>query len=60
MMKALFDSQGRVSWRRFTLLCIGTALFVAGLLSEPSWMVLATIYIGGDTLERVLAPPRPA
>tara|TARA_R110002110_G_scaffold54089_1_gene155430 strand:+ start:473 stop:679 length:207 start_codon:yes stop_codon:yes gene_type:complete len=56
---ALFDGQGRrVSYRRFVCFITATfALFIGGgeLLTADTWALIAAAYIGGDSLEAMMA-----
>jgi hypothetical protein len=58
LISALFDSQKRISWRRLTVLVLGTGLFIAGTLDSTQWLYLGLAYIAGDSAEKAMAALR--
>jgi len=55
LITSLFDSQKRISWRRITVLALGTGLLAAGMLDSTQWLYLGLAYIAGDSAEKALA-----
>ena len=55
LLTKLFCSQSRVSWRRITVLGLGTALLAAGMLDSTQWLYLGLAYIAGDSAEKAMA-----
>jgi len=53
--KSLFCSQSRVSWRRITVLALGTGLLAMGVLESTQWLYLGLAYIAGDSAEKAMA-----
>ncbi len=51
----LFCSQTRMSWRRITVLALGTGLLAAGMLDSTQWLYLGLAYIAGDSAEKAMA-----
>jgi hypothetical protein len=58
LIKALFDSQHRISWRRLAVLTLGTGLLVMGILDSTQWLYLGLAYIAGDSAEKAMAALR--
>lgn len=54
-INSLFCSQKRVSWRRLTVLALGTGLLAAGMLQSDQWLYLGLAYIAGDSAEKAMA-----
>ena len=54
-INSLFCSQKRVSWRRLTVLCLGTGLLAAGMLESDQWLYLSLAYIAGDSAEKAMS-----
>tara|TARA_R110000822_G_scaffold251014_1_gene378032 strand:- start:358 stop:546 length:189 start_codon:yes stop_codon:yes gene_type:complete len=55
LITSLFDSQKRISWRRMTVLALGTVLMATGMLDSTQWLYLGLAYIAGDSAEKALA-----
>ncbi len=55
LIKTLFDSQHRISWRRLAVLVLGTGLLVMGTLDSTQWLYLGLAYIAGDSAEKAMA-----
>ena len=55
LIKTLFDSQHRISWRRLAVLVLGTGLLVMGTLNPTQWLYLGLAYIAGDSAEKAMA-----
>ena len=55
LIKTLFDSQHRISWRRLSVLVLGTGLLVMGTLDSTQWLYLGLAYIAGDSAEKAMA-----
>ena len=55
LLKTLFDSQHRISWRRLAVLGLGTGLLIAGTLDSTQWLYLGLAYIAGDSAEKAMA-----
>tara|TARA_R110002051_G_scaffold6202_3_gene30144 strand:- start:535 stop:723 length:189 start_codon:yes stop_codon:yes gene_type:complete len=55
LITSLFDSQKRISWRRITVLALGTGLLAAGMLDSTQWLYLGLAYIAGDSAEKAMA-----
>ena len=51
----LFDSQHRISWRRLSVLTLGSGLLGIGMLDSAQWLYLGLAYIAGDSAEKALA-----
>lgn len=58
LIKSLFDSQHRISWRRLAVLALGTGLLIAGTLDSTQWLYLGLAYIAGDSAEKAMAALR--
>lgn len=58
LLSCLFDSQKRMSWRRLTVLAMGTGLLVMGMLNSEQWLYLGLAYIAGDSAEKAMAAIR--
>jgi len=54
-IKSLFCSQTRMSWRRITVLALGTGLLAAGMLDSTQWLYLGLAYIAGDSAEKAMS-----
>jgi len=55
LIKTLFDSQHRISWRRLAVLALGTGLLVLGMLNPTQWLYLGLAYIAGDSAEKAMS-----
>jgi len=55
LLTKLFCSQSRMSWRRITVLALGTGLLAAGVLDSTQWLYLGLAYIAGDSAEKAMA-----
>ena len=55
LLTKLFCSQSRMSWRRITVLALGTGLLAAGMLDSTQWLYLGLAYIAGDSAEKAMA-----
>tara|TARA_R110000824_G_scaffold180906_1_gene361523 strand:- start:362 stop:508 length:147 start_codon:yes stop_codon:yes gene_type:complete len=44
-----------MSWRRITVLALGTGLLAAGMLDSTQWLYLGLAYIAGDSAEKAMA-----
>ena len=55
LLTKLFCSQRRMSWRRITVLALGTGLLAAGMLDSTQWLYLGLAYIAGDSAEKAMA-----
>ena len=55
LLRKLFCSQSRMSWRRITVLALGTGLLAAGMLDSTQWLYLGLAYIAGDSAEKAMA-----
>ena len=55
LIKSLFDSQHRSSWRLLAVLTLGTGLLAAGMLDSTQWLYLGLAYIAGDSAEKAMA-----
>ena len=55
LIKSLFDSQHRISWRRLAVITLGTGLLAAGMLDSTQWLYLGLAYIAGDSAEKAMA-----
>jgi len=58
LIKSLFDSQHRISWRRLAVLTLGTGLLIMGILDSTQWLYLGLAYIAGDSAEKAMAALR--
>tara|TARA_R110002051_G_scaffold302121_1_gene370392 strand:- start:797 stop:988 length:192 start_codon:yes stop_codon:yes gene_type:complete len=58
LIKTLFDSQHRISWRRLAVLALGTTLLALGMLDSTQWLYLGLAYIAGDSAEKAMAALR--
>ncbi len=54
-LKSLSRSQARMSWRRITVLALGTCLLAAGMLDSTQWLYLGLAYIAGDSAEKAMS-----
>jgi len=45
--------------RRFQVLCAGSVFLVLGHIDQHTWLWLAAIYIGADTMQQVIQRGRP-
>ncbi len=54
-LTTLFCSQKRVSWRRLSVLVLGTGLLPGGYITSREWLYLALAYIAGDSAEKAMA-----
>lgn len=57
-IQALFSTQNRISWRRITVLAVGTGLLLVDRLDATAWTTIALAYIAGDSAEKALAALR--
>ena len=55
IISSLFDSQTRISWRRITVLALGTGLLAIGMLDSGQWLYLGLAYIAGDSAEKAMS-----
>jgi len=55
LLTKLFCSQSRMSWRRITVLALGTGLLAAGMLDSTQWLYLGLAYIAGDSAEKAMS-----
>jgi len=55
IITSLFDSQSRISWRRITVLALGTGLLATGMLDSTQWLYLGLAYIAGDSAEKAMS-----
>ena len=55
LINTLFCSLKRVSWRRLSVLVLGTGLLASGMLASDQWLYLALAYIAGDSAEKAMA-----
>jgi len=53
VLELLFGSAQRLSYRRAVVLVVATWLFYEGRLSEPSWVLLALAFVGGELAQRL-------
>jgi hypothetical protein len=44
-----------MSWRRITVLALGTGLLAAGMLDSTQWLYLGLAYIAGDSAEKAMS-----
>jgi len=55
IITSLFHSQSRMSWRRITVLALGTGLLATGMLDSTQWLYLGLAYIAGDSAEKAMS-----
>tara|TARA_R110000824_G_C14779601_1_gene631818 strand:- start:343 stop:531 length:189 start_codon:yes stop_codon:yes gene_type:complete len=55
LLNKLFCSQTRISWRRITVLALGTGLLATGMLDSTQWLYLGLAYIAGDSAEKAMS-----
>lgn len=54
-VSALFSTQSRMSWRRITVLFVGTGMLMVDRIDAAAWTTIALAYIAGDSAEKALA-----
>jgi hypothetical protein len=53
MIRALFDRQSQVSYRRLLAFAVGTGLLMGGWLTSGDWLWLALAYVGVEGAQRI-------
>lgn len=56
LTKKLFCAQNRVSYRRLLAFLVATALLMRGVIDSTVWMVVTSVFIGIEGVERALQP----